>query len=228
MLDDPISRIEAALDAGPTPGPWRHEAWGSRILDSGVGSSQLLIATVAVNTSRDQGRHNAEFIAACDPAAIRALLDRLMVAEAENERLRQLEQSVSIALPDVYYMNPPDGGDVQMDEQLRRMAKDAERYRHLRRKVAIVGAEFRVMNLPSPTFVAPIAAIEFDSAIDKEISARTDARPPTPIGWSDTDFIKHLEDQARHPLEGLHINRGSVDAAADAYEAEYNAARGIT
>lgn len=46
-------------------------------------------------------------------------------------------------------------------------------------------------------------------------------RPPTPIGWSDTDFIKHLEDQARHPLEGLHINRGSVDAAADAYEAEY-------
>ncbi len=88
MDDDAISRIEAALEAGPTPGPWRHEAWGSRILDSGVGSSQLLITTVAVNTFRDQGRHNAEFIAACNPVAIRTLLDRLKAAEAENERLR--------------------------------------------------------------------------------------------------------------------------------------------
>ncbi|MDT4879307.1 hypothetical protein FQZ97_1149610 [compost metagenome] len=29
-------------------------------------------------------------------------------------------------------MDPPDGGDVSIPEQLRRMAKDAERYRHLR------------------------------------------------------------------------------------------------
>ena len=51
-------------------------------------------------------------------------------------------------------------------------------------------------------------------------------RPPTPIGWSDTDWIKHLQEHqnAAHPLAGLHINQGSMDAAADAYEAEYNAA----
>jgi hypothetical protein len=30
-----------------------------------------------------------------------------------------------------------------------------------------------------------------------------------------------------HPLAGLHINQGSLDAAADAYEAEYNKAHGI-
>ena len=30
-----------------------------------------------------------------------------------------------------------------------------------------------------------------------------------------------------HPLDGLHINQGSMDAAADAYEAEYNQAHGI-
>lgn len=48
-------------------------------------------------------------------------------------------------------------------------------------------------------------------------------RPPTPVGWSDTDWIKHLQEQEPHPLEGLHINQGSMDAAADAYEAEYNA-----
>ena len=35
-------------------------------------------------------------------------------------------------LPGAYYMDPPDGGDVPISEQLRRMAKDAERYRFLR------------------------------------------------------------------------------------------------
>ena len=38
----------------------------------------------------------------------------------------------------VYYMDPPDGGDVSVSEQLRCMAKDAERYRLLRRKFAII------------------------------------------------------------------------------------------
>ena len=51
-------------------------------------------------------------------------------------------------------------------------------------------------------------------------------RPPTPTGWSDTDWIKHLQERGEHPhpLAGLHINQGGMDAAADAYEAEYNAA----
>ena len=49
-----------------------------------------------------------------------------------------------------------------------------------------------------------------------------EARPSTPTGWSDTDWLKHLQEQ-QHPLAGLHINQGSMDAAADAYEAEYNA-----
>lgn len=35
-------------------------------------------------------------------------------------------------LPGPYYMDPPDGGDVSLHEQLKRMAKDAERYRWLR------------------------------------------------------------------------------------------------
>ncbi len=58
-------------------------------------------------------------------------------------------------------------------------------------------------------------------------------RLPTPIGWSDTDWIKHLEEWGKHdqeqphPMAGLHINQGSMDAAADAYEAEYNKAHEI-
>ena len=55
-----------------------------------------------------------------------------------------------------------------------------------------------------------------------KVGAGTTPRPPTPTGWSDTDWIKHLQEQ-QHPLAGLHINQGSMDAAADAYEAEYNA-----
>jgi hypothetical protein len=55
-----------------------------------------------------------------------------------------------------------------------------------------------------------------------KVGAGTTARPPTPTGWSDTDWIKHLQEQ-QHPLAGLHINQGSMDAAADAYEAEFNA-----
>ena len=32
-------------------------------------------------------------------------------------------------IPNAYYMDPPDGGDVPLLEQLRRMADDAEKYR---------------------------------------------------------------------------------------------------
>lgn len=60
----------------------------------------------------------------------------------------------------------------------------------------------------------------------KKDNAAQVTRPLTPVGWSDTDWIKHLQEQKEpHPLEGLHINQGSMDAAADAYEAEYNAAQ---
>lgn len=39
---------------------------------------------------------------------------------------------VTAAIPGVTYMDPPDGGDVSIPEQIRRMAKDAGRYRWLR------------------------------------------------------------------------------------------------
>ena len=81
------------------------------------------------------------------------------------------ERCVIAVLPGPYYMDPPDGGDVPIIEQLRRMAKDAERYRYLRRKAAIVGAQFIFMNLPIPTYVAPDAAVEFDNALDTEMGS---------------------------------------------------------
>lgn len=40
-------------------------------------------------------------------------------------------RAIVALLPGVYYMDPPDGGSITVLEQLRRMAKDAERYRWL-------------------------------------------------------------------------------------------------
>jgi hypothetical protein len=42
-------------------------------------------------------------------------------------------------LPGVYYMDPPDGGNVDLVEQLRRMAKDAARYRWIRQNPTWIG-----------------------------------------------------------------------------------------
>lgn len=51
---------------------------------------------------------------------------RRQLAEARAER-----EAMANVLPGHYYMDPPDGGDVPVLEQLRRMAKDAARYRFL-------------------------------------------------------------------------------------------------
>ena len=53
---------------------------------------------------------------------IRLLRRQLDEARAEREAMANV-------LPGHYYMDPPDGGDVPVLEQLRRMATDAERYR---------------------------------------------------------------------------------------------------
>ena len=54
--------------------------------------------------------------------------------------------------------------------------KDAERYRYLRRKFAIIGnggaAEFHALNLPPPAFVAPDPAAELDAVIDAAIGGQ--------------------------------------------------------
>lgn len=122
------------------------------------------------------------------PDNIRALLDRLDAAEAEKERLRELERSAALTLPGVYYMDPPDGGDASLLKQLQRMSNDAARYRLLRRKFAIISdgegnAEFCPINLPRPTYIAPNSAIELDTALDRERLGLDGAeRPPTQRG----------------------------------------------
>ena len=68
-----------------------------------------------------------------------------MAKERDEARVLQDRLAAELAecaavLPGAYYMDPPDGGDVSVSEQLSRMAKDAERYRLLRRKFAIISS----------------------------------------------------------------------------------------
>ncbi len=138
-----------------------------------------------------------------------AALESLRAELAERDEARVMADKLTAelaacaaALPGVYYMDSPDGGDVPVSEQLRRMAKDAERYRLLRRKFAIISdgeghAEFCAINLPRPTYIAPSSAIELDTALDRERLGLDGVRPPTPVGWSDADWIKHLQEQPR-------------------------------
>ena len=201
-----IARIREALAAGPTPGPWSVETVptscgichkvgpfpGKRPDDPPRHACLYADYPSQGNPADDELKANADFIAACHPAAIRELLAAHDALKAENEKLLTLERDVLRTLPGVYYMDPPDGGDASLLKQLQRMSNDAARYRLLRRKFAIISdgegnAEFCPINLPRPTYIAPNTAIELDTALDRERLGLDGTRPPTPVGWSDTD-----------------------------------------
>ncbi|HCF2959110.1 TPA: hypothetical protein NIB40_004872 [Pseudomonas aeruginosa] len=87
-----------------------------------------------------------KFREAVEPKAILGLiaeierLNALLKAEkyAYKDKQKHYEwlaedlKECASALPCTYYMDPPDGGNVSIPEQIRRMAKDAARYRALR------------------------------------------------------------------------------------------------
>ena len=54
------------------------------------------------------------------------------IIREKGKEMVALRESISAALPYCYYMDPPDGGNVELPEQLLRMGEDAARYRWLR------------------------------------------------------------------------------------------------
>jgi hypothetical protein len=88
-VQDDLAAIKAALDAGPTPGPWTSSAWGMRVMDAAHGSSQVLIATVATNTRCGQDGANLAYIAACSPDRIRRLVEHVEFEQGHIYRLRE-------------------------------------------------------------------------------------------------------------------------------------------
>ncbi|MBW6161987.1 ead/Ea22-like family protein [Pseudomonas aeruginosa] len=123
-----------------TPGPWscnRHWAIvGGPVLEFTNGAAQQQIAMACGQSwmHDEELRNNAEWIAAANPAAVLELI-------AEVERLEAELSQCASALPSTYYMDPPDGGNVSIPEQIRRMAKDAARYRWLIASAWYVGPE---------------------------------------------------------------------------------------
>ncbi|MCA8385311.1 hypothetical protein LGN11_06455 [Burkholderia multivorans] len=112
-----------------------------------------------------------EYLVSVSPAKILELIAALEAAAADKRELFAL-------LPGPYYMDPPDGGDVSLIEQLRRMAKDAERYRWLRDEDAGVPdgeREMCVVQFRLPFTEDPdrdLFDVALDAAIDKALSQR--------------------------------------------------------
>lgn len=138
------------LAEAATPGPWRVQtgcSWRRIGTDSGDGDV-LRPCTHPHDGWPDIAApvENLEYIAAANPKTTIALLDEIDRLKAENEailaanrdcidwfnQIKTEYDECASTLPGVYYMEPPDGGDVSVPKQLRRMARDAARYRWLR------------------------------------------------------------------------------------------------
>ncbi|HCF5790961.1 hypothetical protein ACM7EK_30345 [Pseudomonas aeruginosa] len=129
---------ELAVRALPfAPGEW--------FVENGIDQVRDCANDFVCETGEDEPI-KASFIAAANPQAILKLIAEVDLLsarlKAENcahrdtqkhcEWLVQGLKECASALPGTYYMDPPDGGNVSIPEQIRRMAKDAARYRWLR------------------------------------------------------------------------------------------------
>jgi uncharacterized protein YndB with AHSA1/START domain len=122
--------------------------------------------------------------------------------------------------PDAGRAGLDEGGKQMTDDDIKRLRRLAEQATPGPWRVNMKGHSYHEVARVNDLEVAPPDSVEQRLGMDGA------ERPPTPVGWSDTDWIKYLQEQDEqpHPLAGQHINQGSMDAAADAYEAEYNAA----
>ena len=153
-MTNELSKAELRrLADAATGGDWEFRLGLIRTMVDSDGYVPVAIAPNCPKNWRGQRDTNMEYIAAANPAAVLSLLDQCDKAEAERDAaLAELEAlriqvgtvtewysnaldviaEVTAAIPGVTYMDFPDGGDVSIPEQIRRMAKDAERYRQLR------------------------------------------------------------------------------------------------
>ncbi|WAG76990.1 hypothetical protein LMK08_16575 [Metapseudomonas furukawaii] len=88
-------------------------------------SAQSILALIAENDRLRQSENETIVASFAVVSANKRLLE-------QRDQLRAEAEACAAVLTGSYYMDPPDGGDVSIPEQLRRMAKDAERYRHYR------------------------------------------------------------------------------------------------
>ena len=121
--------LKAAAEKA-TPGPWEVQFGEEIYATDGVDNEQVAIATL---DARD-----ADYIAMANPANVLALVEALEKAQQVDEELCKLLP------PGVEYMDPPDGGDVEPIEQVRRMVAD------YRQRIAEQESRTVTVKLPEP------------------------------------------------------------------------------
>lgn len=94
-MTDHLSQIKQALDAGPTEGPWFSVEDGEQrqCINTDHHGDGYWIAScnfyAGSGGNCDPIKKNADFIASCNPTAIRSLIERLEAAERDAERARR-------------------------------------------------------------------------------------------------------------------------------------------
>lgn len=121
------------------------------------------------SAARNREMHADYRSESCNDVA--SAVDREMALRAERDAMANV-------LPGHYYMDPPDGGDVPVLEQLRRMSRDAARYRHLRNDRSEFEIAVREVDEDGyETWMPGYPPAEIDAAIDAQIEQeRSDER----------------------------------------------------
>ncbi|HGS4272084.1 TPA: ead/Ea22-like family protein [Klebsiella pneumoniae] len=122
--------LKAAAEKA-TQGNWRAFQYHDGRCGIGGGHNDEIMVCEHISKERP---HDAMFIALANPANVLALVEALEKAQQVDEELCRLLP------PGVEYMDPPDGGDVEPIEQVRRMVAD------FRQRIAEL--ESRTVKLP--------------------------------------------------------------------------------
>ena len=128
--------LKAAAEKA-TQGRWEYYPGNTSIeynVDSMDEDQGSIVYVDSGDFTQAQTDRNGEFIALANPANILALVEALEKAQQVDEELCKLLP------PGVEYMDPPDGGDVEPIEQVRRMVADC------RQRIAEL--ESRTVKLP--------------------------------------------------------------------------------
>lgn len=131
----PVTALYAAPVIAATA--WA-EGYASGVIDERTSDANIGIAGFGAKV--DPARANPYRFAA--PVTAAPTLDDELAQDRMSE-LSKLERDILEALPSVYYMDPPDGGDVSLGEQVKRMAEDAANWRKHASTPAAPGIDLR-------------------------------------------------------------------------------------
>lgn len=164
-----------------------------------------------IATLRNAGcQVNATALYEAAPVAAAPTLDAELAQDRMSE-LCELERDVLDSLPAVYYMDPPDGGNVSLGEQVKRMAEDAALWRKHSSTPTTPG-----IDLGELAELLRIWLCNFDSGVRPD----DDSKPEEATLW---DRIERIRQQALDaspkggniPAPRIELTNGQIAQLAD-------------